>query len=1038
MNIAKFSVKNSVLVNMMMIGLVAMGLLSLQRMPTELNPEINFNWVMIIVPYTGASPSETEALIVDPIESEVQDVDDIDEIQSTAGEGFGMVWVKFADMSDTKFRERLTDLKAEVDKVQLPEEAEDPQIDVFSSGDFMPVITVNMAYSIPQENAYLIADKIQEDIEDIPGVSKTQVSGLAEREIWVEMDPEKMNSYRITFDQVAMALRSRNLNVPGGTISFGKSEYFIRSVGEYSSLKEIEQTILRPSNKGDFVRIRDVAKVVDRREEMTILSRLNGENSITFSISKQSSANSIDVIDDVKALVETYREQVPDGIVFSFTNDNGVYIKQTINILRNNAILGMLMIIIVLFLFLGFGNAALAALGIPISFLITFLFMYLFGYTLNGNTLFALVMVLGIIVDDAIIILENSHRYRLKGYNAVQSAIKGTTEVIKPILASIGTNIAAFLPLILLPGIMGKFMRIIPLVFALALIASLFEAFILLPSHYADWTVKSRVYKKGEKKFFKKLRRFYTSSVVFAVRRRYILVPLLVLTLIISPFILYPILGVEMYGEADFDQVKVLVKLPEGSNLDETNRIMQKFEKVCSSLPREAMQDYVVNVGLLQGNEEWVTKKNVGQILIQLIPLDQRDITAQEIEEMMRERSAHISGPSSVEFELISNGPPVGKPISVKVEGKYLDDIKAASLALQDSIKQIDGTFDVSDNFPPGKKEIRIVVDEDKAALYGFSAQYVALNVRYAFDGIKATEYREGDEEIDVIVKYNQENRTSLDDVLYLKMTNNAGQTVSLRDMVGFVIEPGPNEIQRYDQKRTILVTGNIDEQKIKLDVVNKKLATFFSGIEENNPGVHLKIGGQFEEFMDVFQNIGILFLFSIILIFLILGVQFNSYSQPLIILTTVPFALLGAMVGLLISNNPFSIISLFGFVALAGLVVNDAIILIDFINNRRSGGETSVYQYWRSIINAGRLRLRPVILTSVTTISGLLPMAFGLGGSSEMWAPLANVILFGLLVATALTLMVIPMLVAILDDLKRNRKKARKLMEAQPKQAFY
>ncbi len=1029
MNIAKFSVKNSVLVNMLMIGLVAMGWISMQRMPTELNPEISFNWVMIIVPYTGASPSETEALIVDPIESEIQDVDDISEIQSTGGEGFGFVMVKFSDMSDSKFRERLTDLKAEVDKVILPEEAEDPQIDVFSSGDFMPVITVNMSFSIPEENAYRIADNIREDIEDIPGVAKTQVSGLAEREIWVEMDPEKMNSYGITFNQVAMALRARNLNVPGGTISFGKSEYFIRSVGEYGSLDEVRQTILRPSGTGDFIRIRDVADVVDRREEMAILSRLNGEASITFSISKQSSVNSIDVIDRVKALIESYRETVPDGVDFSFTNDNSVYILQTINILRNNALLGMLMIIIVLYLFLGFGNAALAALGIPISFLITFIFMYMFGYTINGNTLFALVMVLGIIVDDAIIIIENSHRYRLNGYSAVESAIKGTTEVIRPILSSIGTNIAAFLPLILLPGIMGKFMRIIPFVFALALVASLFEALFLLPSHYADWTANSKVYKKGEKKFFKNLRRFYTKSVIIAVRFRYIVISGLVIILIVTPIILYPILGVEMYGEADFDQVKVLVKLPEGSSLEETDRIMQKYEKVCASLPKEAMQDYVVNVGLLQGNEEWVTKKNVGQILIQLIPVDDRDIPADQIMELLRERTKQISGPSSVEFELIANGPPVGKAISVKVQGKYLDNIKAAALALQDSIKNIDGAYDISDNFPPGKKEIRIVVDEEKAALYGFNTQYVAMNVRYAFDGIKATEYREGDEEIDVIVKYNRENRAALNDVLYLKLTNATGQTVALRDMVHFEIKPGPNEIQRFDQKRTILVTGNIDEEKIKLDMVNKKLAAFFPAIEKEFPGVQLRIGGQFEEFMNVFQDIGVLFFFSVILIFLILGVQFNSYSQPLIILTTVPFALLGAMVGLLISNNPFSIVSLFGFVALAGIVVNDAIILIDFINNRRQSAQNSVYQYWRSIINAGRLRLRPVILTSVTTIAGLVPMAFGLGGSSEMWAPLANVILFGMLVSTTLTLIVIPALVAILDDLKKSRKKARRAL---------
>ena len=324
-----------------------------------------------------------------------------------------------------------------------------------------------------------------------------------------------------------------------------------------------------------------------------------------------------------------------------------------------------------------------------------------------------------------------------------------------------------------------------------------------------------------------------------------------------------------------------------------------------------------------------------------------------------------------------------------------MDQIKKGALALQDSIKQIRGAFDVSNDFPPGKKEIRIIVDEEKAALYGFNAQYVAFNDRYAFDGYKATEYREGDEEIDVVVKYSPKNRSTLDDVLYLKLTNAAGQTVALRDMVHFQIKAGPTEIKRFDQKRTILVTGNINEDEVKLDQVNAKLAELFPKLEKAFPGVTFKIGGQFEEFMNVFQNIGVLFVFSLILIFLILGVQFNSYTQPLVILSTVPFALIGATLGLLISGNPFSIVALFGFVALAGIVVNDAIILIDFINNRRQGKETSVFMYWRSIINAGRLRLRPIILTSVTTISGLLPMAFGIGGASQMWAPLANVIFF-------------------------------------------
>ncbi len=1029
MNIAKFSVKNSVLINLLMIGLFIFGFLSLIRMPTELNPVVDFNWVFITVVYPGAAPNETESLIVDPIETEIQDIDKIDVIQSNAGEGFGFVLVKFEDMSDSEFREKFTDLKTEIDKVSLPGDAEDPIIDAFNSGDFLPVININMSFTIPEDNAQVIADELEDDLSDITGVAKIQVSGLAEREIWVEMDPAKMNAYGVTFDRVVMALKMRNLNVPGGNITFGKTEYLIRSLGEYQSVEEIENTVIHTSPNGDFIKIKDVAKVNDRREDMPILSRTNGKNSISFSVSKKSETNSIDVIDEIKALVKTYQDKVPDGVEFSWNNDSSVYILRIINVLRNNAILGMILIIFVLYFFLGKSNAALASLGIPISFFITFIFMHGFGYSFNGSTLFALVMVLGIIVDDAIIVIENCHRYRLMGYNSIEAAIRGTKEVVTPIVSSISTNIAAFLPLMLLPGIMGKFMRIIPIIFSLALIASMFEAFFLLPSHYADWTRKSTVYKKGEKKFFKKIRKAYGHLLIKVIRRRYVLLPLLVIVLGVSLLVI-PLIGVEMFGDEDFDQFKVLIKLPEGTSLEETDRIVNKFEAQAAKLPQSEIQDIVVNVGLLQGEEEWLTRKNVAQMLFQLKPQEERSISTEKLMNTMRENIRYISGPTSVEFQMVSGGPPVGKPISVKVQGKYLTDIKKASLVLQDSIRAMSGTYNVSDNYPPGKQEIRIIVDEDKAALYGFNTQYVALNVRYAFDGITASEYRDGDEEIDIIVKYDQKNRASVDDVLYLKLTNAAGQTVSLRDMVKFEIKSGPDGIRRFDQKRTIMVVGEINEEKITMDKVNLKLQEIFPEMEKEFPGITFAIGGQFEEFTNVFADITSLFILSLILIFLILGTQFNSYTQPLIILMTVPFALIGAMLGLIISGNPFSIVAMFGFVALAGIVVNDAIVMIDFMNKRRYGKQTTAFQYWRSIVNAGRLRLRPVILTSLTTISGLIPMAFGIGGISEMWSPLANVILFGLLISTVLTLFVVPSFVAVVDDIKGSRKKAPGRME--------
>ncbi|MFA8342621.1 MAG: efflux RND transporter permease subunit [Rhodothermaceae bacterium] len=349
MDVAKFSVKNPILVNLLMIGLFVFGTIALLRMPTELNPDINFNWVIISVPYPGASPTEIENQIIDPIETEISDVDKIKEILSTASEGVAVVFIKLEDISDTRFREILNDVKSEVDKVDLPDDAEDPIIDDFSSGEFLPVIDINMSFSIPEANALKIADDLEEDLKDVDGVGKVQVSGYADREIWVEIDPEKLNAYNLTFEDVFMAIRVRNLNVPGGNISIGKTEYLIRSIGEYENVEEISNTVVRSNSNGRNIKVRDVAKVSNRRQELVILSRLNGDQSISFSVSKKSEANSLDIIDEIKLLVETYKNRVPDGVEFGFFNDNSVYINRVIGILKNNAITGMILIAFILY-----------------------------------------------------------------------------------------------------------------------------------------------------------------------------------------------------------------------------------------------------------------------------------------------------------------------------------------------------------------------------------------------------------------------------------------------------------------------------------------------------------------------------------------------------------------------------------------------------------------------------------------------------------------------------------------------------------------
>ncbi len=1035
MSIAKFSVRNPVFVNLVMVGLFCFGAICLVSMPQELNPQIDFNWVIVSIPYPGASPEEVESLIVEPVEAEVHDLDKIDELQSSAGEGLALFLIKFEDMSESEFREIYTDLKARIDRVALPDEAEDPHVDDFDSGDFLPILTVNMAYTIPEENAQIVAEDLEEDLKNLSGVARIQVAGLPDREIWIEVDPSGLTARGLSVLDVVRALRARNLNLPGGTLTYRAKEYAIRSLAEFRNVEEIRETIIRATPGGETVRIRDVARVQDRREEPEVLSRLNGEPSITFSLSKSADANTNDVIQAVKETVSRYEDRVPDGISFSFTDDNSVYINRVIEALRNNAITGMILISLVLWLFLGSWNAFLATLGIPISFFITFILLSFSGYTINGSTLFAMVMVLGIIVDDAIIVIENCHRYRLQGRSASESAVLGASEVTTPILSSVGTNVAAFLPLILLPDVMGKFMRVIPLTFALALVASVFEAFVLLPSHYAEWTRRSNAHKRGEQPFFRKLRRVYSRLLVRTLRRRYWVIGCLVAVLA-GAVMLIPLLGVDFYSGEEFDAFKVLIKFPEGTSLDESDRVTRAYEAEALRLPGEDVEGVVTNVGLLQSNTEWLTRKSVSQVIVQLKPREERARMSDELIAVLRERTEHIAGPASVVFEKFTGGPPEGKPISVKVQGRYLDRMKEAALALQDSLRRIPGTLEVTDDFPPGKDAIRIEVDEVRAALYGFTAQEVALNVRYAFDGVEATKFRDGDEEVGVIVQYARENRAAVEDVLNVQVTNPAGGTVALRDMVSFSIGPGRTQIQRFDQKRTIFVTGEVDEAVTQLSQINDRMLEIFPSIEARFSDVSFVIGGEFTDFMEAFEDIAALFAISLILMFVILGTQFNSYAQPLVILTAVPFAIIGALLGLLISRNPFSLTAMFGFVGLAGIVVNDAIVMVAFINRRRRA-DGSVTNIWRSIVNAGRLRLRPIILTSVTTISGLLPMAIGIGGKSALWSPLANVILFGLLVSTILTLFVIPCFMAALDDIKRERKKARLRADEQDSRTY-
>jgi len=640
--------------------------------------------------------------------------------------------------------------------------------------------------------------------------------------------------------------------------------------------------------------------------------------------------------------------------------------------------------------------------------------MYITGRSLNGNSIFGLVLVLGMVVDDAIVVIENCHRYIQKGFHPKRAAIVGACEVGRPIFASIATTIAAFLPLVLMPGVMGRFMRIIPIIVSLVLAASLFEAFFILPAHIGDWgKANTNKLKKGKSRF-ERIRIVYLKILKKALRKRYWVVAG-VFGLFIISLLMIPVIGVALFEGDEFPQFIIQVEMPEDNKLEETDEVMKHIENIAMQLPEEERNAIITSIGFLQKETDVIYKSSVGQVLVDLVEEKYRERTVDEIIEELRGKIGNIAGVKKLEFFKFSGGPPVGAPVEVKVKGKYLDELEEVAELVKEELAKMEGVLDIKDDFEQGKKELRIKIDEEKAALFGMNTLGIASSVRNAYLGIKASILRDADEEIDVIVKFNSDARDNIENFRNIKVATFDGRYISLKDIAELEIEKGYSVINRFDGERAITVSADIDNNVTSAVKANNELIERFKDISREFPGYKLDFRGEFQEYMESFNSLGILFIFGVILIYIILGGQFQSFVQPLIIIFTIPLAFIGAVFGVLIDGNPFSLTTLFGVVALAGVAVNSSIVLVDFINRSRQKG----YPKWRAIIQSCHIRLRPIFLTTVTTVGGLLPMALGLGGKSAQWSSLANTIVWGLIFSSTLTLIVIPCVYAIVDDIK-------------------
>ena len=1058
MSIPKLSVSNPVLSNLLMVVITALGVYAWVTLPRDLIPEIVTYTARISTFYPGASAETVEKLVTARIEDAIEKVDQIDLITSKSSEGRSDISVQFEEISDRDFDKRIQDLRNAVDRIKdLPSELLDqPEVVAVDISNGVPMVTVAVSGNLDESQMKLAAEALEKQIIKIDGVSNIQVAGVRDREIWVEVDPDRLKSYNLVAEQVSLALSQRNLNLPAGVLEVGQSEFLVRTMGEFRSVAEIAETIIKVTTYGTPVRVKDIATVRDTYQEARTLSRINGQPSISLTIQKKNDGNAIRIIDQIRKIVTPYTEgqtnpvnqmiqktsskltpiELPPETKISLVNDSSVLLRERLGILQNNALLGLVLVVVFLWLFMGSRNAFFAALGIPTAILGALWILKLMGSSINASTLFGLILVIGIVVDDAIVVIENVFRRMEEGLSPAKAAIVGAQEVAWPVLSASLTTMAAFLPLILMSGIPGQFMRVVPITGVVVILASLVEVFAILPAHIAEWSKPTTANsEESRSNWFVNIQDKYVELLNRILDWRYVIVFGTVLGTFVFSILAFISLPKELFPGEDFPQFYIKVDMPTDYGIEETTQFMEKLERVVKSLPNEEYVALVTNIGLqtpTNGLEGTSISSNVAEVLVELVPKDERNRSRDEIIDFLRLQMTEITGAEKIYFDKQEGGPPRGRDVEVKVKGDRIPQLVAIANQLKRKLSSIDGVFDVKDDFKSGKPEIRLRTKGEKLRQFGLTIFQVANNVRHAIEGNTCTVYRDADEAIDVVVKYTKNSMNTIDALSQMMIATPSGISVPLKDIAQISRENSLVDIKRFDVERAITVSASVDREVTSPAIATQVLQATFEDIGFRYPGYSLDFRGEFDQILESFKELGLKLLpMGVMLMYFILGAQFKSFLQPFIILFAIPFGVIGAMVGLLITQSTLSLIALFGVVALAGIVVNDSIVLIDFINQRRNQNQKSktyddqekangrVDELRDAVLKGSRLRLRPIVLTSLTTIAGLIPMFLGLGGKSPIWQPLASTIIFGLLFSTLLTLFVMPALYYIIEGIR-------------------
>lgn len=1009
---------NHPLVNILFAVVLIMGVISYLQMPREQDPEINFNFVNIMTVLPGSTAADVEELVTGPLEDALRNVRDIRFVSSTSRENVSNILVRFRELGERDFDKRITDLRREIQgktNDELPTDVEDPDILEITTSNGFPTAMVVVVGQANDERLRRRAKLIKEEIERISGVDQVQAFGFNEPELQIEIDPQAVAAYGITAIDIADQLRESYRDVSAGKIDVTSEAWQIRVRGKTTEPEELAQFLVAPRNAPQSkISLGRIAKVRRGHKEAQQLVSFNQRPAVSMSITKVGFTNTLGLVDRINAYVDEKNEMLAGtGINLILSDDQTTQTRKALSVMQRNAGVGLILVLGVCWLFLGMRIAAFVTLGIAFSISGTFWVLNMTGNTLNVSVLLGIVIVLGMLVDDAVVVVEALY-YRLqRGQDAISAAIDSLREVGKPVTSAVFTTISAFTPLMLLPGIVGDFMLIIPLVVTVGLLISLIEAFWILPAHVIGSNAKpssaTEQLQHWRGRWTHKVRVRYTRALAYVFRR-----PGRFFTAAGAAFVLSVIgiateqVRVEFFT---FDPIRMFyinVEMPPDSPLDETLAHTKRVaDRVRPLIEVDELRAMTSMSGIKFTDTEGLFGDQYGQIQISLNPKGRDDRDVIDVVNAVRATALATPGDAEITFFELTGGPPVAKDIAVQVRADSYVELRAAADAVKEIVQNIDGSANVLDNDVPGRYELTLDLDERAIRQAGLSPGAVSRLMRLHVEGEIVAFTRDEGEKVELRVRGPRRILQDIGDVLDDPIALPQGGTTTFRALTTTEIGRSAGTIRHYNYRRSITIEADLDPLKINTVVANNLIAAEWAKIQSGHPEANLDFSGAFDDIQESLDAMLILFLFGVGLIYLILATQFRSYFQPMLIITTLPMAFTGVVLGLYVTGNPLSLYTLYGIVALTGIAVNAAIVLIDAANSRINAGMRPLH----AVMYAARRRVIPILMTAMTTIAGLFSLATGLGGKSLLWGPVATSMVFGLFVATILTLFLVPVL---------------------------